>query len=85
MRRLRAAGLDVVLLALLGSSAMVILMVCLLGLLGLSKTWDGDVLGQLLLLRGGIAQTMTREAGSHTLPPVNWQNPGRTHASLRTD
>jgi len=41
MRRLRAAGLDVVLLALLGSSAMVILMVCLLGLLGLSKTWDG--------------------------------------------
>ena len=60
---MRHAGLDMVLLALLVPSAVAILMVCLLGLAGLSKNWDGDVLGQLILLRGGIAHAMTREPG----------------------
>jgi hypothetical protein len=63
MRALRDAGLDVVLLALLVPSAVVMLMVCLLGLAGLSKNWDGGVLGQLMLLRGGVAHAMTRETG----------------------
>ena len=74
-----------VFLALLGSSAVAILMACLLGLLGLSKNWDGDVLGQLLLLRGGIAHTMTKEAGPQISTQINWQNPSRTRASLRMD
>jgi hypothetical protein len=81
MRALRYAGLDAVLLALLVPSAVVILMVCLLGLAGLSKNWDGDVLGQLMLLRGGITHATTPNMGA----PVNWQksrlNAG--HASLR--
>ena len=79
MRTLRDVG-DVVWLALLVPSAVVILMVCLLGLFGLSKNWDGGVLGQLLFLRGGIAHTMTRETGPDMDPQMRWQNP---HASLR--
>ena len=59
MRTLRAAGLDVVLLELLGSSAIMISVVCLFGALGLAKA-DWDMLGRLLLLRGGIAHTITR-------------------------
>jgi hypothetical protein len=64
MRALQDAGLDVVaLLTLLVTSSVVILMVCLLSLAGLSKNWDGDVLGQLMLLRGGIAHATTGETG----------------------
>jgi hypothetical protein len=51
-----------VLLALLAPSAVVILMVCLLGLVGLSRQWDGDVLGQLLLFRSGLHITLTTES-----------------------
>ena len=51
MRTLRDMGLDVVLLALIGTSATAILMVCLLGLTSLSKNWEGDILGELLPLR----------------------------------
>ena len=84
MRALRDAGLDVALLALLVPSAVVILMVCLLGLAGLSKNWDGDALGQLLQPRGEMAHTMTRKTGSDVAAQINWQNPG-WHPSLRTD
>ena len=54
--------MDMVLLALLAPSAVVILMVCLLGLVGLSRQWDGDVLGQLLLFRSGLHITLTTES-----------------------
>jgi hypothetical protein len=37
------------------------MMMCLLRLADLSEKWDGDALGQLLLLRGQMAQTMNRE------------------------
>jgi hypothetical protein len=85
MRALRGAGSDVVFLALLGSSAVAILMACLLGLLGLSKSWDGDVLGQPLLLRGEIAHTMTREDGSQISTQINWQIQPELRGSLRMD
>ena len=45
------------------AGSVVILMVCLLSLAGLSKNWDGDVLGQLMLFRGGIAHATTGETG----------------------
>ena len=85
MRALRGAGSDVVFLALLGSSAVAILMACLLGLLGLSKNWDANVLSQLLLLRGGIAPTMAREDGPQITTQINWQIQPDLRGSLRMD
>jgi hypothetical protein len=84
MRALRDVGLDVVLLALLVPSAVVILMVCLLGLFDLSKNRDRDVLGQLLLLRGGIAHTVTRETVPDMGAQITWQKSrlNTRHASL---
>jgi hypothetical protein len=41
MRTLRDAESDVVLLALFGTSAVVVLIVCLLGLISLSTNWEG--------------------------------------------
>jgi hypothetical protein len=85
MRALRGAGSDVVFLALLGSSAVAILMACLLGLLGLTKNWDRDVLGQPLFLRGGIAQTMTREDEPQSSTQINWQIQPELRGSIRMD
>jgi hypothetical protein len=57
----RAGALFAVSFALIVSGTVVVLMMCLLRLADLSEKWDGDALGQLLLLRGQMAQTMNRE------------------------
>jgi len=74
VRALRNAELDVVLLALFASSAAAILMVCLLGLVNLSKNWEGDV------LRAGIAHKMNGETMPYVGAQMRWQS---LNASLR--
>ena len=80
MRALRNAELDVVLLALFAASAAAILMVCLLGLVNLSKHWEGDVRDELLPLRAGIAHRMNGETMPYVGAQMRWQSP---NASLR--
>jgi hypothetical protein len=79
MRILQDAGLDVVLLALFGTSAVVVLMVCLLGLISLSTNWEGDILGELLPLR---PHKMSRETKPFVGGQIRWQT---LNASLRDD
>jgi hypothetical protein len=78
MKTVRNATLDLVLLAMLGPSVVVVLMACLWGLVGLSRDWNGDVLGQLLLFRSGIAQGLSNEsrpsAGELAKPKLNTGN-----------
>jgi hypothetical protein len=57
----RSGALFAVSLVLIVSGAVVLLMMCLFRLADLSEKWDGDALGQLLLLRGRMAQAMNRE------------------------
>jgi hypothetical protein len=57
----RVGALFAVSLALIVSGAVALLMMCLLRLADLSEKWDGDAVGQLLLLRERMAQTMNRE------------------------
>jgi len=85
--RARHGRLDVMLLVLLVPGAVVILAMCLLALAGLSKNWDGDVLGQLLLLRGGVAHSLTKETAPGMGAQSNWQRSrvNTRHASLRDD
>jgi hypothetical protein len=58
-----AGALFAISFALIVSGTVVVLMMCLLRLADLSEKWDGDAMGQLLLLRGQMAQTMNREFG----------------------
>ena len=86
----RAGALFAVSLVLIASGAMVLVMICLLMLADLSENWGEEAFGQVLLLRGGIAQTMNKEFGlnpnldlrrkPNTLPHSNssdrsWQMP----------
>jgi hypothetical protein len=80
VRALRNA--DMVLLALLAPSTVAILMVCLSGLAGLSTQWNGDVLGQLLLFRAGVAHTLSTESSTDIDTRSNWQKPGCTSGTL---
>ena len=53
-----AGALFAVSLALIVSGATVLVMMCLLMLADLTENWGGDALGQILLNRAGIGQTM---------------------------
>lgn len=74
MRTLPDAGLDVVFLALFGASAVAILMVCLLGLVSLSKDWEGDILGELSPFRAGNGYKMSRETKPLVGVQMRWQS-----------
>ena len=65
----RIGGLFAVSLALIVSGAVVVVMICLLRLIDLSDKLDGNAFGQVLLFRGGIAQTMNGK--SRPDPDVN--------------
>jgi len=56
-----AGALFASLLALIVSGAVVLLMMCLFRLADLSQKWDGDVIGQSLLLRERTAKTTHRD------------------------
>jgi len=59
MQSLRDTELGDHLVAMLGLVFMM-LIVCLLGLVGLSKPWDGGVVGQMLLTNAGGTAEMTK-------------------------
>jgi hypothetical protein len=59
-----AGALFAISLALIVSGAVVVFVMCLFRLADLSQRWDGDAVGQLLLLRERTALTRNRELRS---------------------
>lgn len=60
-------------IAFIVSGAVVLVIMCLFRLADLSHEWDGDVIGQALLLRERMADTRSREPRSKhgDMPPLS--------------
>jgi hypothetical protein len=81
----RAGALFAVSLALIASGAMVLVMIYLLMLADLSENRGEEAFGQVLLLRGGIAQTMNKEFGLNPNPDLRRMPNTLPHGSNSSD